>query len=101
MSVESLRLETQLAEGLETVVGRDLGSVPEVRYVLTERVPDSLTVWIAVDNPEEAVRRRTYATELNLISAFPEVAFDFNLVSVLGRSPSQIATGAHLAYSRT
>jgi hypothetical protein len=78
-----------------------LANVPEVRHILTEWDGRSLLVWIATDNPEPGARRRIYQKELGLISGFPEIEFDFNLIPSMGRRPEDLATGARLVYSRS
>jgi len=77
-----------------------LGSVPQVKFVMTEAVPNAFLVWIAVDNPEPEVRRRIYDQELGLLSEFPETGFEFNLIAAMDRPASQIASGSNLIYSR-
>jgi hypothetical protein len=81
-------------------LARHLGSVPQVKFVMTEAVPNALLVWIAVDNPEPGVRRRIYDQELGLLSEFPETDFDFNLIVAMGRPAAEIAAGSKLIYSR-
>lgn len=87
------------ADNLETALAKDLATVPQVRYVLTEWTNGPLLVWIAVDDPEPGVRRRIYQKELEIISGFPEIDFDFNLIPVMGRKPDELATGARVVYS--
>ena len=89
-----------LSDRLDAALVRDLASVPQVRHVLTDRSDSSLIVWIAVDDPTPEVRRRIYQKELELISGFPEVEFDFNLVPSLARSAADFATRTQLVYSR-
>jgi hypothetical protein len=89
------------ADTLETALCRDLANVPEVRHILTEWDGRSLLVWIATDNPEPGARRRIYQKELGIISGFPEIEFDFNLIPSMGRRPEDLATGARLVYSRS
>ena len=91
---------TATADTLENALAKDLGSVPQVRHVLTERGNSSLLVWIAVDDPQPHVRRRIYQQELALIEGFPEVDFDFYLIPAMGRGAEEIATEARLVYSR-
>ncbi len=89
-----------MADSLETALGKDLGSIPQVRYVLTEWVEGPLLVWIAVDNPEASVRKKIYQKELDLIDAFPDIEFDFNLLAASGRSADELVTGARVVFSR-
>ncbi|HCC56440.1 MAG TPA: hypothetical protein DEQ47_04125 [Solibacterales bacterium] len=88
------------AYALEDALSKDLASVAQVRHVLTHQLARSLLVWIALDDCGSDVRKRIYQKELELISEFPDVEFDFNLVPALGRDAGQIATDAHVVYSR-
>ena len=92
--------EILIADNLETALGKDFGSIPQVRHVLTERVESSLLVWIAIDNPEPNVRMKVYQKELELMDGFPEIEFDFNLIPTLGRNAAELAPGAHVVFSR-
>ena len=92
--------DLRIADSLEIALARDFASVPQVRHVLIERVDGPLLVWIAVDDPEPSVRRRIYQKELDLIEGFPEIDFDFNLIRAMGRNANELATGAHVIYSR-
>lgn len=91
---------TPVAAKLELALAEDLAVIPQVRHVLTEWIDGPLRVWIAVDDPNPAVRRQIYQKELDLINGFPEVDFDFNLIPAMDRDPDQIATGANVVYSR-
>ena len=92
--------DLQIVDSLEVALAKDLASVPQVCHVLTEWVDGPLLVWIVVDNPEPSVRRRIYQKELGLIEGFPEIEFDFNLIPAMGRNVNELATGAHVVYSR-
>lgn len=85
---------------IETVLANDFASVPQVRHVLIEKADGPLLVLIAVDDPEPGVRRQIYQKELDLIAAFPDVDFDFNLIPAMNRASDEIATGARVVYSR-
>ncbi len=85
---------------LEGALAEDLATIPQVRHVLTEWTDGPLLVWIAADGPEPDVRRRIYQKELELITVFPEVEFDFNLIPAMNRSAEELATGARVVYSR-
>ena len=89
-----------IGESLETALSHDLASVPQVRHVITNRADSTLQVWIAVDDPTPEIRKRIYQKELDLISVFPEIEFDFNLIPSMGRNAAEIATGARVVYSR-
>jgi hypothetical protein len=88
------------ADPVEIALGKDFATIPQVRYVLTERVDGPLLVWIALDSTETSVRRNVYRKELELMDAFPETEFDFNLVAAMGRDAKELATGAHVVFSR-
>lgn len=89
-----------VAGNLEQALAHDLGSIPQIRHILTRRVDGPLLVWIAVDSPDPSVRRKVYRKELALLEGFPEVQFDFNLIPAMGRSAEEIATDARVVYSR-
>jgi len=85
---------------LESALAEDFGLVPDVRNVLIERAEDNLLVWISIDNPTKEVRERVFQKQFDLIEGFPEIAFDFNLISARNRSPQDFASSAKLIYSR-
>ena len=87
-------------DGLRTALARILGLVPQVRHVMAETAEGVTVVWIAVDDPQPDVRRAIYQKELEIIDAFPDVDFDFNLVPSMGRPPADIVTDAAVVYSR-
>lgn len=100
-AIPSVRPEVSVAVGLEAALAKDLASIPDVRHVLTERADGNLLVWIAIDNSDSyEIRSQVYEKELGLMDGFPEVSFDFNLVSALNRNPKELATGARIVYSR-
>ena len=100
-STEGTKLPSiEIADTLEVALSKDFASVPQVRHILTEQGNGPLLVWISVDNPEPSVRERIYQKELELITGFPEVDFDFNLVPSLGREPFEIASNAAVTYTR-
>lgn len=82
-----------MCDTLETALAKDFGSVDQVRHVLTEWADRSLLVWISIDDPRPGVRDRIYQKELELMSGFPEIDFDFNLINSMGRSAEEIAGG--------
>lgn len=65
-----------------------------------ERADDNLLVWIALDSPTRENREKVFQKQFELIDGFPEIAFDFNLISSLNRSGADFASGATLIYSR-
>jgi hypothetical protein len=92
--------EILIADPLEIALGKDFAGIPQVRHVLTEWVDGPLLVWIAIDNIELDVRRKVYQKELELMDGFPNIEFDFNLVPALDRDPEELASGAHVVFSR-
>ena len=92
--------ETLISNNIEALLANDFASVPQVRHVLIENADGPVFVLIAVDNPEPSVRRQIYQKELDLLAAFPEIDFDFNVIPAMNRAPDEIATGARVVYSR-
>ena len=101
LSTENAKMpDVLITDSLETALGKDFSGIPQVCHVLTERVDGLLLVWIALDDPEPSVRKRVYQKELELMDGFPDIDFDFNLIPALGRKPEELATGAHVVFSR-
>jgi hypothetical protein len=103
MQGEELRTNVIRAtvDSMNDALAKDFASIQQVKYVFSEEVPDALLVWIAIDNAESVVRHRIYEKELALISEFPHISFDFNLVNTLGRSSAELISGARIIYSRS
>lgn len=85
---------------LEHALAADFSSVADVRYVSVDRVDDNLLVWIALDSPTKENREKVFQKQFDLIDGFPEISFDFNLISSLDRSREDFASGSKLIYSR-
>ena len=85
---------------LESALASDLSLLSEVRHVFVERADNNLLVWIALDSPTKEVREKVFQKQFDLIDGFPEISFDFNLMSAKGRSPQDFASSAKLIYSR-
>jgi len=85
---------------LEDALAADLRVVPDVRYVSVERADDNLLVWIALDSPTKENREKVFQKQFELIDGFPEIAFDFNVISSLNHNSADFASGAKLIYSR-
>ncbi len=96
----SVAPEVLFSVSLELALAQDLASIPQVHHVLADWAESSLLIWVTVDNPEPDVRRRIYEKELDLITNFPEVNFDFNLIPTMGRQVAEIITDARVVYSR-
>jgi len=87
-------------EGLKIAIFSSLSGMQQVRSILTEKVEDSVLVWIVVDDPKPGIRKQVYEKELELISRFPEANFDFNLISTMGQSSCEMSSTAEIIYSR-
>jgi hypothetical protein len=93
--------EVSVTGTLEAALASDFASIGAVRHVLTERADGNVLVWIAIDRAESyEIRSQVYDKELNVMDAFPEISFDFNLVSATERNPREVATGAQVVYTR-
>jgi hypothetical protein len=88
------------SESMEEAVAADLSTVSNVNMVMVERADDNLLVWIALDNPTKEVREKVFRKQFDIIDGFPEISFDFNLISAKNRSPEEFASSAKLIYSR-
>lgn len=88
------------SQSLEVALANDLALVRDIRHVLVERADDNLLVWIALDNPTKEAREKVFQKQFDLIDGFPEISFDFNLVSSRDRTPAEFASSAQLIYSR-
>lgn len=84
---------------LVTAIGRDLSTVPEVRHVLAEHAEGNLLIWILADNPNAEVREKIFNKQFSIIDGFPEISFDFNLISSV-RSVRETSSSARLIYTR-
>jgi hypothetical protein len=88
------------SESVETALAKDLAHVPGVNRIFVEHADGNLLVWIAADNPSRAVRESIFQKQFDIIDAFPEVSFDFNIISTHTDVPVEIASEAKLIYSR-
>jgi hypothetical protein len=93
--------ETSLlySQSVETALAEDLAHIPEVNRIFVDRADGNLLVWIAANNPSRAVRESIFQRQFDLIDAFPEVSFDFNIISTHADIPLEIASEAKLIYS--
>jgi hypothetical protein len=90
-----------LPETLETAIAKDFGTVDGVQYVFTEWTDGPMLVWIAMEDLAPALRRKVYFKQLGIIEGFPEIEFDFNVVSSAGRPKEQLCSSGRLVFSRT
>lgn len=89
------------SKDVESAISDDFGLVPEINGVAIERADGNLLVWIASDHPTREIRERIFQKQFDLIDAFPELSFDFNIVSVDASDKMEpIATGAKMIFSR-
>jgi len=86
--------------GVESALALYFSVVPEVTSVLTERTADNLLVWITADGPSRDARERIFQKQFDMIDTFPEVNFDFNLVSTRSGDPSEVASSAKVIFAK-
>jgi hypothetical protein len=88
------------SESVEDALAADLKSVAEINCIFVERVEGNLLVWMTADHPPKEARERIFQKQFDLIDAFPEVSFDFNIVSTSANDPREIDSAAKLIYFR-
>jgi hypothetical protein len=88
------------SQSVEDALAEDLAFVPEVNHIFVERVEKNLLVLIAANNPSTEARERIFQKQFELIDAFPEISFDFNVISTNSATSSEITSLAKLVYSR-
>jgi hypothetical protein len=93
-------LDVSSGMDMESALASGLASEIAVRHVFIERADRNLVVWIAVDDPTKEVLERVFRKELSLMDGFPEINFDFNVVSGRNREPGYFAPDARLIFSR-
>jgi hypothetical protein len=86
-------------QNVETALANDLAHISEVNRIFVERADGNLLVWVAAKSPSREVRERIFQRQFDLIDAFPEVSFDFNIISTQTEIPLEIASEAKLIYS--
>jgi hypothetical protein len=69
------------ARTIEKIIRDAFSSIPEVRGVRIEQDGDETLVRIAANDPPREVRYQVYDKQKNLIETFPEMTFDFSLIS--------------------
>ena len=67
-------------------------SVPEVQALFTQLEGRILRVWTVVPERDDAVYRKIYAHERDLVQTFDGMEFEFNIVPNLGRDPKMVIT---------
>ena len=88
------------SQTLEAALAADLSLVPEVEHIFVERADNTLLVWTSLEKTSKDVREKVFQKQFDIIEGFPEVSFDFNLVSGKDRPPADLASAAKLIYSR-
>jgi hypothetical protein len=93
--------ESSLLNGVtvEKALAADMSLVSEVKRIFVERADGNLLVWLAALKPSKEVREKIFEKQFGLIDAFPEISFDFNIVSTDAERPSEIASEAKLIYT--
>lgn len=86
---------------LEEAVAMDLSLIRDVRFVCIDRADTNLLVWIALDHPTAENRERVFQKQFELMDGFPEVSFDFNVISGEAENAGTFASDAKLLYARS
>jgi len=87
----------------DTFIGLELCLVPEVESVFVDREKSGkqVRITVVVDKRDPAVRAKVYAREQAIIDEYPNLEFDFHVVSRMGRDLKDITdTIGKLAFSR-
>jgi hypothetical protein len=87
-------------ESVENAIANDLSFVPEVDSIFVERAEGNLLIWVTANRPSAHVRERIFDKQFAVIDAFPEVSFDFNIVSTDASSAGEISSSAKLLFTR-
>jgi hypothetical protein len=61
-------------------------SVPEVKALYSQLEGRILRVWTVVAERDDAIYRKIYAREKEIIKAFDGMEFEFNVIPAMGRS---------------
>lgn len=88
------------SQSVEDALADDLKGIGEINCIFVERVEANLLVWMTANHPSKEVRERIFQKQFDLIDAFTEVSFDFNLVSTDAQDPREIHSAAKVIYSR-
>jgi hypothetical protein len=85
---------------LEDAIAKDFSLIPDVHFVCVDRADDNLLVWIALDNPNAANREKVFQKQFELLDGFPEVSFDFNVISSQAQNPGDFVSDAKVLFVR-
>jgi len=88
------------SQSVESALAKDLATVPQVNRIFVERADGNLLIWVAADTPSREVREKIFQKQFDLIDAFPEISFDFNIISTRKDIPTEIASEAKLIYAQ-
>src|SRR5271157_3746606 len=80
MAVEQVPCPLLPAVSVSDLIAADIGSLPGVSAVFTQRRGDFFTVDVMLNRFEFDVRRKVYLKEQGLYDAFPEYDFDFRVM---------------------
>lgn len=100
ITVASPKTDPLYSEGLESALAQDLSSIREVDRVFLERAEGNLLVWISATNTSRESRERIFLKQLEIMDAFPEVSFDFNVIPSKNRSAQEFVSEAKLIFDR-
>jgi len=86
---------------VDDLVSRILSSVEEVKRVYIFRERDTISVWTFIDESDRPFRKKIYAAEKEIFNAFPDLYFDFHVVSSTNEEiNSLVPTNARLVFER-
>jgi hypothetical protein len=76
----------------EPFIGLELSLIPQVESVFVELLPGRrmVRVFTIINERSHETRERIYAREQSIIDAFPDLDFNFRVISRAGRSLSDI-----------
>ena len=81
-----------ITDSLKTALAKDFAGLGQVHHIETECTDRALLLWIFLEDASPSARRKIYPKQPEIISRFPEVDFDFNLVAPSSRRASEIST---------
>ena len=76
--------------------------VPEVQALFTQLEGRFLRVWTVVPERDDAIYRKVYAQQKEVMKAFDGLEFEFNVIPSLGRPPRETVPdpGCSLVFQR-
>ena len=91
-----------VTSSLRELIAFEFSLVRDVQYVFTAfRENHVFYAWVVVDRFEEDVRNQIYNRQEAVIDEFPELEFDFYIISRMGRDIGDlIDTSAQLTYQK-